>query len=139
MQIGMSPMEKGLTAMAERDIQNLVRKHLKTATIWTKMKDDPYLRGMWEMSDYILRTKMHFNAHGDTHAKVVAANALKILDILVEHFLFDQFVPHPGVEQHLHKNQYGTEYRQGDKHIFKGIHIGLLSWMVFLLSRKSDR
>lgn len=83
MQIGMSPMEKELTARAERDIQNLVRKHLKTATIWTKMKDDPYLRGMWEMSDYILRTKMHFNAHGDTHAKVVAANALKILDILV--------------------------------------------------------
>jgi metal-dependent HD superfamily phosphatase/phosphodiesterase len=72
-----------LTARAEREIQNLVGKYLKTTSIWIKMKDDPYLQGLWEMSDYLLKTKMHFNAHGDTHAKVVAANAIKMFDVLV--------------------------------------------------------
>ena len=84
MLIGVSPIEKELTARAEIEIQNLVKKHLKTMSMWSTLNDDPYLLGLWEISDYIIKTKMHFNAHGDTHAKVVAANALKILDILVK-------------------------------------------------------
>jgi len=36
------------------------------------------------MSDYIAVTKMRFNAHGDIHAKIVTANALQMLDLLIK-------------------------------------------------------
>ena len=79
-----SPLEEGLTKRAERDIEEIIDKHPKAKRVWEMLKDDPFIHGLWEMSDYIAVTKMHYNAHGDTHAKVVAANALKILDILVK-------------------------------------------------------
>ena len=79
-----SPLEEELTKRAEREIEKIIDKYPKAKLIWEELKDDPYIRGLWEMSDYIAVTKMHYNAHGDTHAKVVAANALKILDILVK-------------------------------------------------------
>jgi len=41
------------------------------------------MSAQWDMSDYIVVTKMNYNAHGDIHAKVVAANALKMLDLLI--------------------------------------------------------
>jgi len=79
-----SPLEEELTERAEREIERIIDKHSKAKLVWEAFKDDPFIRGLWEMSDYIAVTKMHYNAHGDTHAKVVAANALKILDILVK-------------------------------------------------------
>jgi len=79
-----SPLEEELTERAEREIERIIDKHSKAKLVWEAFKDDPFIRGLWEMSDYIAVTKMHYNAHGDTHTKVVAANALKILDILVK-------------------------------------------------------
>jgi len=79
-----SPLEEGLTKRAERDIEEIIDKHPKAKRVWEMLKDDPFIHGLWEMSDYIAVTKMHYNAHGDTHAKVVTANALKILDTLVK-------------------------------------------------------
>jgi hypothetical protein len=84
MQIIMSPTEKKLTKRAEREIEEIINNHPKAKRVWTALKDDPFIRGLWEMSDYIIKTKMHYNAHGDTHAKIVAASAFKILDILVK-------------------------------------------------------
>jgi hypothetical protein len=84
MQIVMSSIEKELTKRAEREIEKKIDEYPKTKRVWKALKDDLFIRGLWEMSDYIIKIKMHFNAHGDTHAKVVAANALKILDILVK-------------------------------------------------------
>jgi metal-dependent HD superfamily phosphatase/phosphodiesterase len=83
MQLGTSPLEEELTRRAERDIEEIIDKYPKTKRVWRALKDDPYVRGLWEMSDYIIKVKMHYNAYGDTHAKVVAANALKMLSILV--------------------------------------------------------
>jgi len=79
----LSSLEEKLTTRAERDIEAIIEKRSKAKRVWETLKDDPFIHGLWEMSDYIAVTKMHYNAHGDTHAKVVTANALKILDILV--------------------------------------------------------
>ena len=84
MQIVMSPLEEELTKRAEREIEEIIDKHPKTKRVWKALKNDPFIRGLWEMSDYIIKTRMHYNAHGDTHAKIVAASVLKILDILVK-------------------------------------------------------
>jgi metal-dependent HD superfamily phosphatase/phosphodiesterase len=77
-------LESGLTKRAEQEIERIVRRRPKARRVWEKLKDDPFIRGQWEMSDYIAVGKLHFSAHGDTHAKVVAANALRILEILVK-------------------------------------------------------
>jgi metal-dependent HD superfamily phosphatase/phosphodiesterase len=79
-----SLVEDNLTSNAEQNIERIIARHPKTQRMWDALKDDPYVNGLWEMSDYIVKYKMHFNDHGDTHAKVVASNALKILDILVK-------------------------------------------------------
>lgn len=84
MRIVMSPLEEELTKRAEREIEKIIDKHPKTKRVWKALKDDPFIRGLWEMSDYIIKTRMHYNAHGDSHAKIVAASVLKILDILVK-------------------------------------------------------
>ena len=79
-----SLLEEELNKNAKLEIEKIIAKHPKTKRIWKALKDNPYIRGLWEMSDYIVKTKMHFNAHGDTHALIVAANALTILDILIK-------------------------------------------------------
>ncbi len=84
MKILMSSVEKELTKRAEREIEKRIDRYPKTKRMWKALKDDPFIRGLWEMSDYIIKIKMHYNAHGDTHAKIVAASALNILDILVK-------------------------------------------------------
>jgi len=45
---------------------------------------DPEVRANWDMADYIAVTKLHFNDHGEVHAKVAAASAVKMLELLVE-------------------------------------------------------
>lgn len=84
MKLEMTPLEEELTRRAEREIEKIIDKHPKAKWVWEALTNDPFIHGLWEMSDYIAVTKMHYNAHGDTHAKVVAANALKILNLLVE-------------------------------------------------------
>ncbi|OYT30585.1 MAG: hypothetical protein B6U94_06380, partial [Thermofilum sp. ex4484_79] len=75
--------ERKLTMKAESTIEGILEKYPKARFAWNYVKDNEYIRGLWEMADYIVVKKMKYNAHGDTHAKVVAANALKILNILL--------------------------------------------------------
>ena len=79
-----SLLEEELNQNAKSIIEKIIANYPKTKRMWKILKDDPFVHGLWEMSDYIVKTKMHFNAHGDTHALIVAANALMILDILVK-------------------------------------------------------
>ncbi len=75
--------ERKLTMMAESTIERILEDYPKARFAWNYIKNNEYIRGLWEMADYIVVSKMKYNAHGDTHAKVVAANALKILNILL--------------------------------------------------------
>ena len=45
---------------------------------------DPEVRANWDMADYIAVSKLSFNDHGEVHAKVAAASAVKLLQLLVE-------------------------------------------------------
>ena len=77
-------IDKSLLMQAEETIDNIVSKYPKTKRIWDLVRDDSSMSAQWDMADYIAVTKMGYNAHGDIHAKVVAANALKMLELLVE-------------------------------------------------------
>jgi metal-dependent HD superfamily phosphatase/phosphodiesterase len=67
---------------AEETIDNIVSAYPKTKGVWDRLRDDSFMTSQWDMADYIAVTKMGYNAHGDIHAKVVTANALKMLDLL---------------------------------------------------------
>jgi metal-dependent HD superfamily phosphatase/phosphodiesterase len=71
-----------LKAEAEKDITALIKGHPKASKMWELLNSDPEVKADWDMSNYIAVAKLKFNDHGETHAKVVAANALKMLKLL---------------------------------------------------------
>ncbi len=77
-------LDASLLKQSEEIIDNVVSKYPKAQTAWIQLRDDSFMSAQWDMSDYIAVTKMGYNAHGDIHAKIVTANALRMLDLLLE-------------------------------------------------------
>ncbi|UCH02754.1 MAG: phosphohydrolase [Candidatus Bathyarchaeota archaeon] len=77
-------MDKSLFKKSVETIDNIISQYPKTQRAWNLLSSDPFISSLWDMSDYIAVTKMGYNAHGDIHAKIVAANALKMLDLLLK-------------------------------------------------------
>ena len=69
---------------AEREIDFLLRNYPKARKMWELLKDDPELNADWDMANYIAVSKLKYNDHGEVHAKIVAANALKMLRLLLD-------------------------------------------------------
>lgn len=77
-------LDKSLLMRAEETIYSIVSTYPKAKKVWNELRQDSFMSAQWDMADYIAVTKMGYNAHGDIHAKAVAANALKMLDLLLE-------------------------------------------------------
>ncbi len=65
-------------------IQDALSSYPKAWQMYEILVADPEVRANWDMADYIAVTKLHFNDHGEVHAKVAAASAVKMLELLVE-------------------------------------------------------
>ena len=76
-------IDASLLKRSEETIDNIVSKYPKAQRAWDQLRNDSFVTAQWDMSDYIAVTKMGYNAHGDIHAKIVTANALKMLDLLL--------------------------------------------------------
>lgn len=76
--------DSALLKQAEQTISELASKYPKAKRMWDLMRNDPFLSSQWDMADYIAVTKMQYNAHGKVHAKIVTANALCMLDLLLK-------------------------------------------------------
>jgi len=70
---------------SEEEIEKSVSMYPKAYKLWKLMRDDPEINACWDIADFIAVAKLHYNDHGEIHAKVVAANALKMLDIILSH------------------------------------------------------
>ena len=77
-------MSSKLVMEAEREIEGLLRGFPKALRVWEAVKKNPEVAASWEMANYIAVRKMKYSDHGEAHAKIVAANALKMLDLLEE-------------------------------------------------------
>ncbi len=77
-------LDASLLKKAEETIDTIVSKYPKAQSAWDQLRNEPFMSAQWDMSDYIAVTKMGYNAHGDIHAKIVTANALKMIDLLLE-------------------------------------------------------
>ncbi|HIE22885.1 MAG TPA: phosphohydrolase [Candidatus Korarchaeota archaeon] len=73
-----------LKKKAEKTISSIVGGYSKAERLWDIMRGDPEVNANWDMADYITTSKLHYNDHGEVHAKIVAANALKMLKLLLE-------------------------------------------------------
>lgn len=69
---------------AERTITELVAGQPKARKMWELLRDDPEVNADWDMANYIAVAKLKYNDHGEVHAKIVAANALKMLRLLLD-------------------------------------------------------
>ncbi len=69
---------------AENTISELVSGKPKARKIWTLLREDVEAKADWDMANYIAVAKLKYNDHGEIHAKIVAANALKMLKLLLD-------------------------------------------------------
>ncbi len=75
---------KGFKEEAENAISVLVEGHPKAKRMWELLRDDPEVNADWDMSNFIAVSRLKYNDHGEVHAKIVAANALRMLKLLFD-------------------------------------------------------
>lgn len=61
--------------------------------------NDPELRADWDLANFIAVKKLKYNDHGEVHAKIVCASALKMLDILLEKGIKPDFIKEGGGDE----------------------------------------
>jgi len=74
-----------LKEWAEETISRIVSKYPKANKMWKLLREDPEVNADWDIAEYITVAKMNINDHGEVHALITAANALKMLQILLKH------------------------------------------------------
>src|SRR5574341_1090066 len=77
-----SPIYEHLEVETLDAIEPLWRKYPKASKMWDLLTTDPETRANWDMADYLSVSKMAYNDHGETHARIVAANGVRIFDLL---------------------------------------------------------
>jgi len=88
---------------AEQTISSILAKYPKAMKMWELLRYDPEVNADWDMANYIAVAKLKYNDHGEVHAKVVAANALKMLQILLKYgILPDIMKEYAGDEDDAH-------------------------------------
>lgn len=81
---------------AEETLKSVLKDYPKANQICETLISDPEVNGCWDVSNYIAVSKLHYNDHGEVHAKIVAANAVKMLSLLVKHNIIPDLVRHGG-------------------------------------------
>ncbi|RLE98980.1 MAG: phosphohydrolase [Thermoprotei archaeon] len=74
-----------LKKWAEKTITEIVSKYPKAKKMWELLRNDPEVNADWDIAEYLTVAKMNINDHGEVHALITAANALKMLQILLKH------------------------------------------------------
>ena len=71
-----------LAHVADRAITDLTAGYSRAATLYTRLLTDPQTLALWDLTGYMAIEKLGYNDHGQMHAQVVAANALRLLHLL---------------------------------------------------------
>jgi len=92
-----------LKQQAEKEIERILSKYPKAFKMWKLLNSDPEVHADWDIANFIAVGKLKYNDHGEVHAKIVAQNALKMLEILLEcGILPDIMKMHAGDEDDVH-------------------------------------
>ncbi|OYT60980.1 phosphohydrolase [Thermoplasmatales archaeon ex4484_30] len=77
-------------------ILEVLAKYPKAMKMFEMMVEDDELRADWDLANFIAVKKLHYNDHGEVHAKIVAANALKMYQLLLEGGIKPDFIEYGG-------------------------------------------
>ena len=75
---------KALEEKCRARIEEILAKYPKAKKMYELIINDPEVNACWDMADYIAVKKLRYNDHGETHAIIVAAFALEMLELLHE-------------------------------------------------------
>jgi metal-dependent HD superfamily phosphatase/phosphodiesterase len=79
------PDDYGELAMrADIAIRDLTEPYPRTARMYDLLMADPRVDAHWNLSNYTTVGKLNYNDHGPIHARVTAAYALQITQLLIE-------------------------------------------------------
>ncbi len=81
-EIPIAPIYEKLEFDSIDGIDRLWKKYPKAAQMWDTLTTDSEVRANWDMANYLTVSKMGYNDHGETHARIVAANGVLIFDLL---------------------------------------------------------
>jgi len=73
-----------LAHSADRTIAELTAPYPRAAHFYADLLADEQVLALWDLTGYIAVEKLGFNDHGQMHAQIVAANALKLLGLLMK-------------------------------------------------------
>ncbi|KAA0001808.1 MAG: phosphohydrolase [Thermoplasmata archaeon] len=68
----------------------------KTKKMFEMLVQDEEVRADWDVANFIAVTKLHYNDHGEVHAKIVTASALKMHQLLLESNVMPDFIKYGG-------------------------------------------
>jgi len=77
-------------------ILDSLKNYPKAKEMFNLLANDPEVRADWDLSNFIAVKKLKYNDHGEVHAKIVCASALKMLDILLEKGIKPDFIKEGG-------------------------------------------
>lgn len=80
-------------------IKESIKNYPKAKECFNLLVNDPEVRGNWDLANFIAVKKLKYNDHGEVHAKIVCASALKILDILLEKGIIPDFISEGGGDE----------------------------------------
>ncbi len=83
-EIALAPSYEQLEQQSQAAIESLWPKFPKAAQVRRLLTSDPETRTNWDMADYLTVTKLNYNDHGETHARIVAANGVLIYQLLLD-------------------------------------------------------
>ncbi|MFQ6118580.1 MAG: hypothetical protein ACE5KE_01695 [Methanosarcinales archaeon] len=81
---------------AEETAKLTLAKYPKAERMYKILINDPEVNGCWDVANYIAVTRLNYNDHGEIHAKIVAANAVKMLSLLVKDNIEPDLVKYGG-------------------------------------------
>jgi len=80
-------------------IEESLNNYPKAKKMFNLLINDPEVRADWDLSNFIAVKKLRYNDHGEVHAKIVCASALKMLDILLEKGVKPDFIEEGGGDE----------------------------------------
>ena len=75
------------------------KNYPKAKEMFNLLVNDLEVRADWDLSNFIAVKKLKYNDHGEVHAKIVCASALKMLDILLEKGIKPDFIKEGGGDE----------------------------------------
>lgn len=80
-------------------IEESIKNYPKAQECFKILVNDPEVRANWDLANFIAVKKLKYNDHGEVHAKIVCASALKMLDILLEKEIKPDFMSEGGGDE----------------------------------------